>query len=246
MASCLPLFFTLQSIILLHILTHTQNLHNTSTRRSVISFLMHQLTEDDEDYEDELSNLSASWQLPVQPPTSSTQTQQQRKRLYIPISDQFGASRLAFTRPGGGYHWSILLWDIVTSYKKVDDDGFSAVVDVGFHHFDSSKGLNELAAKAVAEKLQKVLHTSMSKDVRITDVVEVVECKTPQQRNGYDCGVLALGFAEALSVCDDHGFAKEHYESMLQSHFETNGGHENFALGLRKKIGDDIRQLARE
>lgn len=206
---------------------------------------MHQLTEDDEDYEDELSNLSASWQLPVQPPTSSTQTQQQRKRLYIPISDQFGASRLAFTRPGGGYHWSILLWEIVTSYKKVDDDGFSAVVDVGFHHFDSSKGLNELAAKAVAEKLQKVLHTSMSKDVRITDVVEVVECKTPQQTNGYDCGVLALGFAEALSACD-HGFAKEHYESMLQSHFETNGGHENFALGLRKKIGDDIRQLARE
>ena len=205
---------------------------------------MHQLTEDDEDYEDELSNLSASWQLPVHPPTSSTQTQQQRKRLYIPISDQFGASRLAFTRPGGGYHWSILLWDIVTSYKKVDDDGFSAVVDVRFHHFDSSKGMNEVAAKAVAEKLHKVLHTSMSKDMRITDVVEVVECKTPQQRNGYDCGVLALGFAEALSSCDDHGSTKEQYESMLQSNFETNGGHETFALGLRKKIGYDIRNLA--
>mmetsp|Transcript_14938 Transcript_14938/g.32421 ORF Transcript_14938/g.32421 Transcript_14938/m.32421 type:complete len:303 (+) Transcript_14938:17-925(+) len=223
---------------------------------SVLSFLMHQLTEDDEDYDDELSNLNASWNLP-KPPTSvhqcdgmkklgkealhaqkSTQTHQ-RKRIFLPISDQFGASRSTFARPGGGYHWSLLLWEINTH-----SDGFSASVGVDFHHFDSSRGYNASAAIAVAKKLLKVLGASMSKDDGVADVVEVLECQTPQQRNGYDCGVFALGFTEALSASDDYGFVKEDHEALLQSHFEEKGGHGEFASGLRKQIGDDIRALA--
>ena len=84
----------------------------------------------------------------------------------------------------------------------------------------------------------------MSKEDNVTDVVEVLECRTPQQRTGYDCGVFALGFADALFASDD--FVKEHNEAVLQSHFEENGGHEQFVSGLRKQIGDDIRGLAAE
>ena len=241
---------------------------------SVLSFLMHQLPEDDEDYEDELANLNASWNLP-KPPTSgqncdemtkldsneqkeedssssspkkieSTQ-KHQRKRIFIPISDQFGASRTAFTKPGGGLHWSLLLWEINTLYYEVGNDGFNAVVGVGFHHFDSSQGINAQAAQAVAKKLHCVLCTNMSKEKDgVADVVEVLECKTPQQENGYDCGVLTLGFSEALATSDDYGFVKAQYENCLQSEFEEKGGHAAFALGLRKRIGDEIRQLSKQ
>ena len=83
-------------------------------------------------------------------------------------------------------------------------------------------------------------------------LVSVIECQTPQQRNGYDCGVLALGFAEALATIntdsreendDINGKKEKYYESLLQSYFDKHGGHEDFALRLRKQIGDAIREL---
>jgi len=193
---------------------------------------MHQLTEDDEDYEDELSNLCASWKLP------QLANAPQRKRIFLPISDQFGASRLAFTRPGGGNHWSMLLWEVNTLLCKNNES--NGVVQQGFYHFDSSSGLNKSASQAVAKKLQKVLGTSLPKEVNKD--VEVFECNAPQQQNGYDCGVLALGNAEALSTC--HSGSRKEYEAAVQTHFKENGGHGTFALSLRKQIGDDIRQLA--
>lgn len=193
---------------------------------------MHQLTEDDEDYEDELSNLCASWKLP------QLANAQQGKRIFIPISDQFGASRLAFSSPGGGNHWSMLLWEVNALCKTNESNG---VIEQGFYHFDSSSGLNKTACRAVAEKLQKVLGTSLPKDVMNKDV-EVFECYAPQQQNGFDCGVLALGNAEALCTC--HSGSRREYEAAVNTHFKEKGGHGTFALSLRKQIGDDIRQLA--
>jgi Ulp1 family protease len=90
------------------------------------------------------------------------------------------------------------------------------------------------------------------------NLVSVIECQTPQQRNGYDCGILALGFAEALTTTinadsreeedndDDiiNGEKEEkYYESLLQRYFDKHGGHEDFALRLRKQIGNAIREL---
>jgi hypothetical protein len=90
------------------------------------------------------------------------------------------------------------------------------------------------------------------------NLVSVIECQTPQQRNGYDCGILALGFAEALTTTinttvsrreeenDDIIIGKKeekYYESLLQRYFDKHGGHEEFALRLRKQIGDAIREL---
>ena len=233
---------------------------------------MHQLPKDDEDYEDELSNLNASWKLPKpsepdyydkdtkdlspgQKPNTLHRKSQAMKRVFVPISDQFGASRSAFARPGGGYHWSLLLWEIDATYFEVNNRFGTSEVKVFYRHFDSSRGCNALAAAAVAKRLHDVLCSSFDEldDVLCASAskvdgiakVEVIECKTPQQRNGYDCGVLTLGFAEALSTSD--GFVKkvEDYESLLQSYFEENGGHGEFAFGLRERIGDDIRELAK-
>ena len=140
--------------------------------RSVVSFLVHQLTEDDDDFDKELLNLNASWNLP-QSPTSGhdvdgmkkvgkenlraqklTQTHS-RKRIFVPISDQFGESKVAFARPGGGSHWSLLLWEVNNLYYETDE-GFNALVGVGFYSFDSSQGVNKTAAEVVAKKLHKV------------------------------------------------------------------------------------------
>lgn len=93
-------------------------------------------------------------------------------------------------------------------------------------------------------------HDAINDNVDTGNLVSVIECQTPQQRNGYDCGVLALGFAEALTnttdrVEDDNLNAKKkkYYESLLQSYFDKHGGHEYFALRLREQIGDAIREL---
>jgi len=85
----------------------------------------------------------------------------------------------------------------------------------------------------------------MSPHDGVADLVLVVECQTPQQQNGYDCGLFALGFAEALSGTDEHFIVKEDCEGLLQNHFENNGGQGDFALRLRRNIGDAIRELAR-
>jgi len=242
--------------------TGVEHLEDLFLDPSVVSFLMHQLVdEDDEDYEDELSNLRASWKLPELPTETSAQETMQRhrypkrKRIFIPISDQFGASRSTFARPGGGSHWSLLLWTINSTKETMND---------GFYHFDSSSGYNAMAAQAVADKVHKVLCYGESSIMPSkTDNgaannamrMEVVECITPQQGNGYDCGVFACGFAEALSSCaslsssDDtieNENCKKRYESILKGHFDERGGQEEFAKGLRKSMSDDISMLAKK
>ncbi len=138
---------------------------------------MHQLDEDDEDYDDELSNLNASWNLPRCPtcrdadgtenggsnPGGGTTSARlgggeriTTRRIFIPINDQFGMSRASFVRPGGGNHWTILLWEIDATYYEIDGEFHVPSVGARFYHFDSSRGVNESAAEAVAKKLQKV------------------------------------------------------------------------------------------
>lgn len=149
---------------------------------------MHQLTEDYEDYIDELLNLNVTWNLllpqqktttysiiPNDDTTTTTNNKQQHTNrgekkkniVIIPISDQFGQSRTQFTRPGGGNHWSILLWSVVHQQQQQqhhDDERChitttttpSSKVDVRYYHFDSCQGTNCKAAQMVAHKLHKV------------------------------------------------------------------------------------------
>ena len=207
-----------------------------------MSFLMHQCDEEDND---ELLDLNTAWNLTIQPqPSASLQSNIQTKRVFVPINDQYARSRSAFATPGGGSHWSFLLWVLVTSSHKSSSDLDAVKFSSKYYHFDSSRGYNASAAEAVSNKLQKVLFSSNNCEDDMEKEYTLVECQTPQQTNGYDCGVFMLGVADALSSC---GFdaVKADYEAKIQSVFENMGGNVNFAQRLRRQIGDDIRMLAK-
>lgn len=221
---------------------------------SVVSYLVHQC-EDDDEFQDlyRTWNLSSSASSPV-------------TRIFVPINDQCGASKRKFGIPGGGNHWSLLLWELVDNCSEVksDDGGEAAVkrkVERGcrFHHFDSSQGYNSSAALTVARKLYDVLRAgggigseeNMCKSkaegtTELQDPVSVLECRTPQQTNGYDCGIYMLGMAEATSSVSAPsllGAAKEAYEDAVA--VRIGGGEEgSFAPEMRRRIAKEIRRLA--
>ena len=85
-----------------------------------------------------------------------------------------------------------------------------------FFHFDSCKGCNSGAAKVIAARVEKILSiggggdrnwdrvsikplNQQQKDERIKPVATVSECQTPQQLNGYDCGLCTLANAQIIS-----------------------------------------------
>lgn len=220
---------------------------------------MHQCNEKDEDFADDIFNLYQAWDLKKLTQSanesmteSTTKTKFYIKRVFVPINDQFSRSREAFTRPGGGSHWSLLLWTITSSVPLIETSQSNldeTVPTSFFYHFDSSSGYNSLAAAAVAQKLLKVLHCNLiSNEGSIEVDANVMECKTPQQNNAYDCGLYLLGFTEALSLlCVDSTmsqFIQEKYEVTLHEYASalSNGKCEVFTL-LRKRIVDDIRDL---
>jgi Ulp1 family protease len=192
---------------------------------------MHQCDEEDEDFPEEVVKLNQAWGLAkFQASSESSPSSTLSKRIFVPINDQFNQSRTVFTRPGGGSHWSLLLWTIILDPHKLPTSTF--------YHFDSSSGYNASAAASVARKLLKVLH-SHPNDATI--VADVTECKTPQQNNGYDCGLCLLGFAEAL-LNQDPSLSQERYEAALEEYASGEKG-ETFASILRKQISQAIREL---
>ena len=169
---------------------------------------MHQCDEDDEDFLDEMSNLHHAWSLSAE-----------SKRIFIPINDQFNQSRTAFSRPGGGSHWSLLLWTLP---------------DCNFYHFDSSSGYNSSAALTVSRKLLKVLRLKAIPGQPFETNVKT--CKTPKQQNGYDCGVYLLGFAETLTSF--HGESQKYGDVICKEL-----SRDDFTKMLRKRISNDIRGI---
>ena len=68
----------------------------------------------------------------------------------------------------GGSHWSVLL------YNKKENK---------FFHHDSIANTNKDHAVTMAKKIK-----SINKEINST----VIEIPSPQQNNGYDCGIYAL------------------------------------------------------
>jgi len=213
---------------------------------SVVSFLMHQCDEEDED---EMSDLRRAWELPQ--PTDvknesaiqSKPNEIQKKRLFVPINDQYASSRKSFVNPGGGSHWSFLFWDISICQSSGTE---SNMVTSKFFHFDSSNGYNSRAAKTTSKKLQKVLLSFWGNAIGISsDDINLVECKTPQQTNGCDCGLFALGVAQALAFADKSSETPDasELEFIVHYYFDKIGDVKSFGTNLRKIIGDDIRSL---
>ncbi|KAL5988055.1 hypothetical protein ACLOJK_035818 [Asimina triloba] len=82
----------------------------------------------------------------------------------------------------GGNHWSLLALDRNKN---------------AFVHHDSMKGLNRWHAEKLSKNLKMFVGLPDS-----SPATQFVECSTPQQRNGYDCGVYVLAIARV--ICNWH------------------------------------------
>lgn len=77
-----------------------------------------------------------------------------------------------------------------------------------------------------------------------------MRCKTPQQKNGYDCGLFALRFAEALSnnrcikIMSEFVDGTIFDSNSLKEYFDEKGGDAEFAPNLRREMLDYLLQEA--
>lgn len=134
--------------------------------------------------------------------------------IFIPINNGHAPSNTWHEQRGT--HWSLLV--IV---RRADDAG------IRYLHFDSVTGSNARTVQAVAEKFSRILKPQ-------SFPVVLVECTTPQQRNGYDCGLHVLAAAEVLTTMDDIDDT-----ALLSTHFIE-------MLELRKTLATEARKLAKE
>lgn len=106
--------------------------------------------------------------------------------VFIPINDNIDATTVA-----GGSHWSMLIW-----YKR----------EARFRHYDTSRNHNRPCAEAIALSVwpllsppvrELLLNGTQSEKKRL--VLPIKHEATPQQTNGYDCGVYAMAIAAAVA-----------------------------------------------
>lgn len=228
---------------------------------SVVSFFMHQLSFEDEDDLDEMKTLCQSWGLPSEYDQKSSNP----IIMLLPINDNHGASSLSFQTPGGGTHWSLLLCAIMQGEWIV-------------FHFDSSGRYNAQIASRVANKLQQMQSVCQGENDseaeeggrnKSSKEILILECQTPQQTNGYDCGVCTLCNAQAIiNFCasdgglryvnkieaydDDYQCSSHSLVLELKSLFERavleistkKGGAAAMCNSMRKNIASDIRELS--
>ena len=202
---------------------------------AVVSYMMHQCDEED------LAELGQSWSADMQRMSTGGAEECQPCGLFVPINDHNAAGSAAFQSVGGGNHWSMLL--VVLSCSTEGSEGRKFAVDQMLH-FDSHGRCNATAAKAVGDKIYQALSlhnndaaTPPNKKAKLT------HCSTPQQKNGHDCGIFALGAAEALSESSLWQGERIVAQDMENALVHTLGGAE-FAKNMRQKIGQDIRVLA--
>jgi sentrin-specific protease 8 len=136
----------------------------------------------------------------------------------ISINDGHVSSSTAWRRPGAGSHWSLLV----------------ILQGPVYLHFDSVNGGNAPAAQAVTRVFSNVL--GHKRDILVTEV------NTPQQRNGFDCGLHALGAAEVLVGAGDLRSANDAEIAVTNSEL----GRPGFALSLRTKIRTKAIEFAKD
>ena len=88
-----------------------------------------------------------------------------RRLVFMPLNDNQG-------NKAGGTHWSLLVYDRMTS---------------NYYHYDSAGSSNWIVAKELVKKLKL-----------ITGDGSLASARCPQQHNGYDCGVFVIYFTQVL------------------------------------------------
>ncbi len=97
---------------------------------------------------------------------------------------------------GGGTHWSLLVME-----------GGNGKRERIFYHFDSFKGMNSKTALLISKQIGKLFSIDEKKSKK-KDIFMDYSDVTPQQQNGYDCGLFAIAISEIL-VKELH--ENEHY-----------------------------------
>ena len=147
----------------------------------------------------------------------------QNGKLVIPINDNMSTSS-SWATPGGGAHWSLLVLILLNGAPQK------------FVHFDSVKGsANASAALEVAQKLcDTVLRSSQP-----GQTADFVNALTPQQKNGFDCGLYMLTCAEVVVTKKNLKSSEvvRDYEHELIEFIKEN---ESFCLDLRKRIANEV------
>ena len=178
---------------------HQQHVRMEFLDPSVVSFFMHQISLGDEEDIDELRNLYSIWGLSAEKKENSATEQTSGENvvaLFVPVNDNNGSGfGVAASNCFDGNHWSFLLAVISI------DNGSQR-----FFHFDSSAGYNHLTAIKVSNRIRDIViigsngHTSnVETGVGAGASADVIECRSPQQNNGYDCGLHTLVTADAIS-----------------------------------------------
>jgi hypothetical protein len=226
---------------------------------AVVSFLMHQVED-----EDEMGDFTAGYH-----------NFESTKRIFVPINDNMGSQH--WQTPGLGSHWS-LLWVLLSPVSSSSSSSLSTTAAAAaaagegtttplFFHFDSVTGSsNQKAAHAVATKLNQALEMkraqkhahadpSIQRDLEQTPIqahaqrqIQLHQCASPQQRNGYDCGMHVLANAQVLVDCTETeliGIGNTNVTGLtdiLQQRVTSRSL--SFAERLRAEIAQDIRLRA--
>ncbi|KAG7343259.1 Ulp1 protease family protein [Nitzschia inconspicua] len=150
-------------------------------------------------------------------------------RIFIAVNDKMsaaadsGASWMQHAPRGcataQGTHWSLLLMTIGT-LPSADK------ISVGAYHFDSHGECNLKVAVEIATKIAKYIYKSNAR---------VISCKTPQQVNGYDCGIHVLTAARVLASLNNIDFHQ-------QKHFHEQELHKTIAVQHARNPGPAMRQ----
>lgn len=151
-------------------------------------------------------------------------------RLVIPINDTLTSRNWAI--PGKGSHWSLLLLE-----RGVDGPR-------GYHFDSVSQSGNLCVAQAVANKVCLASGGVFSSSSE-TKMIKVQACRTPVQRNGYDCGIHVVAAARVIagvgaSMCTGNAIP-DVYEAELD--LRINDG-ASFCLKLRKEVVGRMLKLA--
>lgn len=140
----------------------------------------------------------------------------EKKLVIFPINDNDDVSEA-----GGGSHWSLL--------------AFERNANKFFHH-DSNRGMNSIHAKRLYNAVVNFMSVSGSATKPVYQ-----ECNSsPQQMNGYDCGLYVLAIARV--ICSWYGEKDEDGDKMWFSAVQEQVT-PNVVARMRNEILGQIRDL---
>eukprot|EP00532_Pseudo-nitzschia_australis_P014840 CAMPEP_0168284218 /NCGR_PEP_ID=MMETSP0141_2-20121125/23385_1 /TAXON_ID=44445 /ORGANISM="Pseudo-nitzschia australis, Strain 10249 10 AB" /LENGTH=323 /DNA_ID=CAMNT_0008228199 /DNA_START=29 /DNA_END=1001 /DNA_ORIENTATION=+ len=131
--------------------------------------------------------------------------------IFVAVNDTMsttaGDGDDSWKTPNSGNHWSLLVME-VTNATTNTKTAPSSSSRLSFWHFDSIRNSGNIrAAEDIARKMRVhvypnaeiVTERKTKATATGTKTMLVRAAETPQQRNGYDCGVHVLGSARIIS-----------------------------------------------